>query len=89
MTNKRYVGSASGDEMLLGRWRSYAENGHGGNRELKALVEEHGLEYVANNFRYSILDIYKSTTDDETILARESWWKNILLTRGEFGYNAN
>ncbi len=88
-TNKRYVGSAYGDNMLLGRWRNYAENGHGGNKELKALVEEKGLGYVKDNFRYSILDIYKSTTDDETIIARESWWKNILLTRGDYGYNAN
>lgn len=88
-TNKRYVGSAYGDNMLLGRWRNYAGNGHGGNKELKALVEEQGLDYVKNNFRYSILDIYKSTTDDETIIARESWWKEILLTRGDYGYNAN
>lgn len=89
-TNKRYVGSAYGDNMLLGRWRSYAENGHGGNKELKALAEEQGLDYIKYNFRYSILDIYKSTTDDETIIARESWWKEVLLTRNpEFGYNAN
>lgn len=88
-TNKRYVGSAYGDTMLLGRWHSYAKNGHGHNKELKALVEENGLEYVKNNFRYSVLDIYKSTTDDDTIIARESWWKNILLTRGDYGYNAN
>lgn len=88
-TNKRYVGSAYGDNMLLGRWRNYAENGHGGNKELKALVEEQGLEYVKDNFRYSILDIYKSTIDDEAIIVRESWWKNILLTRGDYGYNAN
>lgn len=88
-TNKRYIGSAYGDDMLLGRWRRYAENGHGGNKELKALVEEKGLDYVKDNFRYSILDIYKSTTNDEEIIARESWWKNILLTRGDYGYNAN
>lgn len=88
-TNKRYVGSAYGDDMLLGRWQAYAKNGHGGNKELKALVEEKGLDYVKDNFRYSILDIYKSTTNDEEIIARESWWKNILLTRGDYGYNAN
>ncbi len=89
-TNKRYVGSAYGDTMLLGRWQSYAENGHGGNRELKSLVETQGLDYVKNNFRYSILDIHKATTDDKTILDRESWWKEVLLTRNpKFGYNAN
>ena len=63
-TNKRYVGSAYGDNMLLGRWRNYAENGHGGNKELKALVEEKGLDYVKDTIHNSILDIYKSTTDD-------------------------
>ena len=89
-TNKRYVGSAYGEEMLLGRWSHYADNGHGGNIELKKLVAEKGLDYVKNNFRYSILDIYKSSVDDETIIGRESWWKEVLLTRNpEFGYNAN
>lgn len=89
-TNKRYVGSAYGNEMLLGRWQAYAKNGHGDNKELKALVEEQGLDYVKDNFRYSILEHEKSTTNDEAIIARESWWKEVLLTRNpEFGYNAN
>lgn len=90
-TNKRYVGSAYGDTMLLGRWQSYTENGHGGNRELKSLVETQGLDYVKDNFRYSILEHEKkSTTNDEAIIARESWWKEVLLTRNpQFGYNAN
>ena len=89
-TNKRYVGSAYGENMILGRWSNYADNGHGGNLELKKLVAEKGLDYVKDNFRYSILDIYKSTVDDETIIGRESWWKEILLTRNpSFGYNAN
>lgn len=90
LTNKRYVGSAYGKDMILGRWSNYADNGHGGNLELKNLVTEKGLDYVKDNFRYSILDIYKSTVDDETIIGRESWWKEILLTRNpDFGYNAN
>lgn len=90
LTNKRYVGSAYGKDMILGRWSNYADSGHGGNLELKKLVAEKGLDYVKENFRYSILDIYKSTVDDETIIGRESWWKEILLTRNpNFGYNAN
>ena len=89
-TNKRYVGSAYGDDMILGRWSDYAKDGHGGNKELRKLVSEQGIDYVKDNFRYSILDIYKSTVDDETIIARESWWKELLLTRNpDFGYNAN
>ena len=88
--NKRYVGSAYGEDMILGRWENYAKNGHGGNALLRKLVDREGLDYVKCNFRYSILDIYKSTTDDKTILGRESWWKDILLTRNHaFGYNDN
>ncbi len=81
---KMYVGSAYGEYMILGRWRSYVRTGHGGNVELKKIDFEH----IKTNFEYSILDIFKSTTDDQTILAREGWWKGILKTR-EFGYNKN
>ena len=89
-TNKRYVGSAYGEDMLLGRWSNYAKNGHGGNIELKNLIEEKGFDYIKQNFRYTILEIYKAKVDDENILERESWWKNILLTRNlDFGYNKN
>jgi hypothetical protein len=28
-------------------------------------------------------------TPDEVILAREAFWKRILLTRGDFGFNRN
>ena len=72
------------DEMLLGRWISYVKNGHGNNAELKKL----GKDHIQRHFRYSILDIYKSTTADKTILARESWWKNTLMAR-QHGYNLN
>lgn len=81
---KMYVGSAYGETMLLGRWKSYIHNGHGGNVELKNIEFEH----IQNNFEYSILDIYKSTINDEVIINRESWWKETLLTR-KFGYNRN
>ncbi|WP_204139576.1 GIY-YIG nuclease family protein [Halomicronema sp. CCY15110] len=81
---KMYVGSAYGDQMLLGRWGTYINTGHGGNIELKGLSFEH----IKNNFRYSILDIFKSTINDQVIIARENWWKCVLHTR-EFGYNKN
>lgn len=81
---KMYVGSAYGENMILGRWESYLKSGNGGNTELKKL----DFEYIKSNFRYSILDIYKSTVDDKTIIEREGWWKEVLQTRG-FGYNSN
>lgn len=80
----KYVGSAYGTNMLLGRWRSYVKNGHGSNTGLKALTFEH----IQRNFTYTILDIYKSTTDDQIIIERENWWKEILQSR-KFGYNEN
>ena len=81
---KMYVGSAYGENMILGRWHSYIRTGHGGNVELKKI----NFEHIKKNFEYSILDIFKSTTDDQTILARENWWKSLLKTRA-FGYNKN
>ena len=81
---KMYVGSAYGENMILGRWASYVKSFHGGNVELKVLDKEH----IKSNFRYSILDIFKATTDDKTISSRESWWKSTLRTR-DFGYNSN
>ena len=81
---KMYVGSASGEDMILNRWKSYVKNGNGGNTELKNLEFDHIKKY----FRFSILDIFKSTTDTNIIIERENWWKENLLSR-KFGYNLN
>lgn len=81
---KMYVGKASGEHMILGRWKSYLKNGHGGNTELKKI----GFDHIKEYFHFSILDIFKASIDDSTIISRESWWKEVLLTR-KFGYNNN
>lgn len=83
-TGKMYVGSAYGEDMILGRWTEYVETYHGGNVKLQEL----NPDYIKKNFRYSILDIFKSTIDDEVIIRRESWWKKVLMTK-KFGYNNN
>ena len=86
---KLYVGSATSDKgMLLQRWSNYAENGHGGNKELLALVNDNGLDYVKKYFQYSILEKYNARIDDHIVLNRESWWKETLQSR-QFGYNSN
>ena len=86
---KLYVGSATSDKgMLLQRWRNYVANGHGGNVELIDLVNRKGLEYIKQNFQYSILENYNAKVDDHVILERESWWKETLQSRN-FGYNSN
>jgi hypothetical protein len=81
---RMYVGSAYGEEMILNRWKSYVKTGNGGNQELKKLEFNH----IKEHFRFSILDIFKSTTDEKIIIERESWWKETLLSR-KFGYNGN
>lgn len=88
-TGKMYVGSATSQTgMLLQRWSSYAADGHGGNIELRELVKQQGLNYVKDNFQYSILENYNARMDDGYILKRESWWKETLCTRTH-GYNKN
>lgn len=88
-TGKLYVGSATAQYgMLLQRWSSYVENGHGGNKALMELVAREGFDYVKENFQYSILENYNARMDDNYILRREAWWKETLRSR-EFGYNEN
>lgn len=83
-TGKRYVGSAYGEEMMLGRWKQYAFSGHGGNKDLRAL----DFSYIQSYFRYSILEIFKSTVEDKKVISREYFWMRILLSRDKrFGYN--
>ncbi len=86
---KLYVGSATSEKgMLLQRWSNYVDNGHGGNKELLALVKEKGFDYVKQYFQYSILENYNAKIDDHVVLKRESWWKDALQSR-RFGYNSN
>lgn len=74
--------------MLLQRWPNYIVNGHGGNTELKILIEKEGFDYVKQYFQYSILENYNSKVDNQLILSRENWWKETLQSR-KFGYNSN
>ncbi|WP_369123980.1 GIY-YIG nuclease family protein [Bifidobacterium adolescentis] len=37
---KLYVGSATGRNGIYQRWKNYIDNGHGGNTELRKLVEQ-------------------------------------------------
>ena len=52
------------------------------------LVEKNTISYIQENFKYTILETFEDDVSVEDIIARESWWKEVLLTR-KFGYNAN
>lgn len=86
-TGKVYIGSATGQEMIWARWSCYATSGHGGNKILMDILY-HNEDGYANNFQYSLLEVFDVKVHDHEILKREEHWKNIFRTR-EFGYNAN
>ena len=86
-SGKHYVGSAYGGDGIWSRWCAYAKNGHGGNAELRSLLNEEGSTH-ADNFQYSILEVCDLNASDEFILGRESHWKAVLRTR-EYGLNRN
>lgn len=88
-TGRRYVGKASGDQGVWSRWCSYVASGHGGNVELRNLVSDPSLSYCRAHFRFALLEHRAFRVPDELILAREAFWKRILLTRGEQGLNRN
>jgi hypothetical protein len=86
---KRYVGSAVGIEGIWSRWNCYLGSGHGSNDELVKLIATKGRPYAQKHFRLTLLEQFSMKTEDALILERESFWKGVLLTRGDFGYNRN
>jgi hypothetical protein len=89
LAEKRYVGSAYGTAGIWSRWSAYAWTGHGGNVELRPLVLNDDLAYCRENLRITLLEHHVSTVSDETILAREVFWKTALRSRGLTGMNRN
>jgi hypothetical protein len=88
-TGKRYVGAAYGKSGIWSRWSAYAKSGHGGNIELREVVKRRGLPYCRTNFRFALLDQRPLRMHDDELRTRESFWKSLLLTRGDWGFNRN
>lgn len=87
-TGQRYVGSAYGDTGIWQRWTTYAATLHGNNVGLKALLEDKGDEYYRTNMRFALLEYWSMRTDDDHVLERESYWKDVLHARS-LGHNKN
>lgn len=87
-SGKLYVGSATGEGGIWQRWSDYAKNGHGGNIQLKQLVNAEGADR-STHFSYSVLEIADTHTSTKDILDREKHWKNVLLSRSPNGLNDN
>lgn len=87
-TGKPYVGSAYGDTGLWSRLGEYVTTLHGGNLNLRELVDREGREYARANLQFALLEFWSMRMSDEHVLAREAYWKDVLLSR-KFGYNGN
>lgn len=86
---KRYVGSAYGSSGIWSRWECYIGTGHGYNDELTRLISKQGLKYAQKHFRFALLDYFPMKADDDFVIRRETYWKEVLQTRGARGYNKN
>lgn len=81
-----YVGSASGEGGIWGRWRQYAHSGDGGNVLLQNLISRQSA-YPAR-FRFSLLQVLPKTMARDEILKREALYKAKLGSRAR-GLNLN
>ena len=89
LTGKGYIGSATSDTgALWTRLCNYIDSGHAGNKRLLELIGANGREYLQQHFSYALLEYWPMRIDDQHVLARESYWKDVFGTR-EHGYNAN
>jgi len=88
VTGKPYVGSAYGDTGVWARLGEYVASLHGGNLALRELVGREGPEYARANLRFALLEFWSMRTSDEHVIARETYWKDVMLSR-EFGNNRN
>lgn len=75
---KGYVGSAYGENNLLGRWLNYSASGHGGNKLLRNRNPQ--------DFQFSILERVSPDTND---IGVEGSWKDRLHSRSPYGLNEN
>jgi hypothetical protein len=71
-----YVGSASGEKGILGRWKQYTRNGHGGNKQLKSLLAQHPNRQ--KNFQYCILQTLSRSLSRKEVIAYEQEFKRKL-----------
>jgi hypothetical protein len=85
-TGAQYVGSAIGGNGILGRWRAYVAQPHGGNRLLRDLLEKHPGRY--RDFQFTLLRTLDKTLSKNEVFAIEAAYKRKLGSRA-FGLNAN
>jgi len=78
---KGYVGSAYGENNLIGRWINYGATGHGDNKLLR--------KRDPSNFHFSILERVSPDLGVSEVIQVENSWKERLHTYAPNGLNAN
>lgn len=82
----QYVGSAYGQEGILGRWKDYVKNQHGDNKKLQEILSID--RNAANNFRFTVLHTLPMTLTQSEVIEYEILYKKKLGSRA-FGLNSN
>ena len=82
----QYIGSATGERGIIGRWEQYAKTFHGDNELLKKLLSKNPERY--KSFRFCILQTLPRTLARKEVVAHEMKYKEKLGTRA-FGLNGN
>jgi len=85
-TGFQYVGSAYGEEGILGRWKTYTDNRHGGNKILIELLNEFPDRY--KEFQFTILQTLPRSMNKDLVIRKEQVYKTKLGTRA-YGLNGN
>ena len=85
-TGKQYVGSATGKDGILGRWRNYTTNGHGGNQLLEELISSD--PEAKFKLRYTILRTVSHSISKKEVIEMETLFKQKLGSRVQ-GLNKN
>lgn len=85
-TGAQYVGSAHGEQGIWGRWATYVRTRHGGNKQLRQLLEGDPDRY--RSFCYSVLRTLPRTWTAKEVIEVEQLYKRKLGTRA-FGLNSN
>lgn len=69
------------------RWSDYIYSNNGGNKEMLQLDNN----YIRDNFTFTLLEWYALGMDFDFIIARENYWKKVMLSRkiDGYGYNDN
>ncbi|WP_337032732.1 GIY-YIG nuclease family protein [Paenibacillus illinoisensis] len=82
----QYVGSACGENGLMGRWKSYVAHPHGNNERLVELLKKHPECYKC--FQFSILRTLPKSMTKTQVVTLEQKYKQKLGSRA-FGLNGN